>query len=50
LSDKKRPPNLGEGVVDKQIDLFNLKAPVACLQHPRLRIEQEIEQFLKNSR
>ncbi len=36
--------------LNRQIDFFNLKAPVARLQHPRLRIEEAIELFLKKSR
>jgi len=36
--------------LNRQIDLFNLKAPVARLQHPRVQIEDEVDQFLKRSR
>ncbi len=36
--------------LNRQIDLFNLKAPVSRLQHPRVRVEDEIDQFLRKSR
>ncbi len=36
--------------LNRQIDMFNLKAPVARLQHPRVRVEDGVSQFLEQSR